>query len=94
MTKKDGDTIADKWLDDELNNMNISRAELIEALKIKKDGLFSDIEGVSDNIKNIKNTMNRKINPEDMCILFGESYVFEIQRELFAKLIEEGDKKI
>lgn len=50
--ENDVDPITDKWLDDELNNMNISRTELIEALKIKNDGLFSDIEGVSDSIRN------------------------------------------
>lgn len=51
-TENDVDTITDKWLDDELNDMNISKTELIEALKIKNDGLFSDIEGVSEDIKN------------------------------------------
>lgn len=68
-TENDVDPITDKWLDDELNDMNISKSELIEALKIKNDGLFSDIEGVSEDIKNFDMSKFHPFYSDYICII-------------------------
>lgn len=68
-TENDVDTIANKWLDNKLNDMNISKTELIEALKIKNDGLFSDIEGVSEDIKNFDMSKFHPFYSDYACII-------------------------
>ena len=68
-TENDVDSISNKWLDDKLNDMNISKTELIEALKIKNDGLFSDIEGVSEDIKNFDMSKFHPFYSDYACII-------------------------
>ena len=68
-TENDIDVVDDNWLDDELTDMNISKTELIEAIKIKNDGLFSDIEGASEDIKNFDMSKFHPFYSDYACII-------------------------
>ena len=68
-TENDIDDVNNNRLDDLLDDNGINKTGLIEALKIKNDGLFSDVEGASEDIKNFDMSKFHPFYSDYACII-------------------------